>query len=63
MRRASNDDAGMNLPVGKTCGECVYSRRCTMMFGHIPGDEVCDWSPSRFREAVSLPMTSTGEQP
>ncbi|WP_254170981.1 hypothetical protein [Pseudomonas putida] len=42
----------MNLPEGKTCGDCVHCRRCTTMFGHIPADESCDWSPSRFREAV-----------
>jgi hypothetical protein len=38
----------MNLPEGKTCGDCVHCRRCTMMFGHIPEDEACDWAPSRF---------------
>ncbi|MGR0136681.1 hypothetical protein [Pseudomonas sp. RSP] len=42
----------MNLPIGKTCGDCVHARRCTMMFGHIRADETCDWAPSRFREAV-----------
>ncbi|AMR66726.1 hypothetical protein [Aquipseudomonas alcaligenes] len=38
----------MDLPAGKTCGDCVHCRRCTQMFGHIPEDEVCDWAPSRF---------------
>lgn len=42
-----NDD--MSLPEGKTCGDCVHCRRCTLMFGHIPEDQSCDWSPSRFR--------------
>jgi hypothetical protein len=46
-RRAIVDD-GMNLPDGKTCADCAHCRRCTMMFGHIPEDEVCDWAPSRF---------------
>lgn len=49
MRRMENDSDNMNLPTGKTCGDCVHSHRCTMMFGHIPADEVCDWAPSRFR--------------
>lgn len=40
----------MDLPEGKTCGDCFYSKRCTYIFGHIPEDESCDWSPSRFRE-------------
>lgn len=53
LRRASNDADRMNLPEGMTCGDCVHCRRCTMMFGHIPADEVCDWSPSRFRQAAS----------
>ena len=49
----SADNAGkMNLPKGKTCGDCMFCKRCTAMFGHIPADESCDWSPSRFREAV-----------
>lgn len=47
-RRAANDHEQMNLPAGRTCADCVHCRRCTMMFGHISEDEVCDWSPSRF---------------
>ena len=41
----------MNLPAGKTCGDCVHCKRCTAIYGHIPADEVCDWSPSRFKES------------
>ncbi|PKH21435.1 hypothetical protein CIG19_16685 [Enterobacterales bacterium CwR94] len=48
MKRVENDEDEMNLPTGKTCADCVHCRRCTTMFGHIPTDEVCDWSPSRF---------------
>jgi hypothetical protein len=43
----------MDLPEGKTCGDCVHGRRCTAMFGHIPADESCDWSPSRFRPTAT----------
>lgn len=50
-RTADNTDK-MNLPEGKTCGDCVYAKRCIAMFGHIAEDESCDWAPSRFREAV-----------
>lgn len=46
--RRTGDD--MDLPPGKTCGDCVHCKRCTAMFGHIPEDESCDWSPSRFCE-------------
>lgn len=59
MRRVDNDSDNMNLPAGFTCGDCVHCRRCTMMFGHIPADEVCDWSPSRFRQAE--PIIRAGE--
>lgn len=47
-RSADNADS-MNLPEGKTCADCAHCRRCCSMFGHIPADESCDWSPSRFR--------------
>lgn len=47
-RRRAVDD-GMNLPAGKTCGDCVHARRCELIFGRIPADEVCDWLPSRFQ--------------
>lgn len=59
LGRMANDEYRMNLPEGKTCGDCVHCRRCTAMFGHIPADESCDWSPSRFREAVPATNTST----
>ena len=39
----------MNLPEGKTCGDCVHIRRCNAIFGHMATDEHCDWFPSKFR--------------
>ena len=42
--------ATMNLPEGKTCGDCVHIQRCNAIFGHMASDERCDWYPSRFRE-------------
>lgn len=55
----------MDLPEGKTCGDCVHCGRCTSIFGHIPADESCDWSPSRFRQAVtsSEPVTLANVKP
>lgn len=58
MRREESDVDKMNLPVGKTCADCVHCRRCTAMFGHIPADEVCDWSPSRFRMAKPVEVVN-----
>lgn len=52
MKRVDRDEYKMNLPEGMTCGDCMHFRRCNMMFGHIAGDEVCDWSPSRFSRAM-----------
>lgn len=47
MKRQGDD---MDLPEGKTCADCVHCRRCCMIFGHIPEDQVCDWAPSRFAQ-------------
>ena len=52
MKRGTVSGKGakaMELPEGKTCADCVHCRRCCMIFGHIPADEVCGWLPSRFR--------------
>ena len=40
----------MDLPDGKTCGDCVHVKKCCNLFGHLIDDESCDWSPSRFKE-------------
>ena len=45
----SKEGKEMDLPEGCTCSDCVHSKRCCAIFGHIPEDEVCDWHPSRFR--------------
>lgn len=47
------DPDKMNLPVGRTCGDCVHIPRCKAMFGHVEADISCDWSPSRFKERAS----------
>lgn len=45
----------MNLPEGKTCGDCAYLRTpCSTIYGRIPQDECCDWYPSRFVDLASL---------
>lgn len=45
----------MALPEGRTCGDCVHCKRCCAIFGHVPEDTRCDWSPSRYQEAATLP--------
>ena len=39
---------GMDLPEGKTCGDCMHMRRCMLIYGRIKADESCDWYPVRF---------------
>lgn len=58
-RRDARDEDKMNLPDGKTCGDCGHFRRCNLIFGHVAGDEVCDWAPSRF--VAAQPTTSAKE--
>lgn len=54
-KRSKQSDAdSMSLPAGKTCGDCEHFERCSVMFGHIAGDEVCDFSPSRFVLATTV---------
>lgn len=48
--KACNDKTCMELPSGKTCGNCVHERRCCAMFGHTPTDTYCDFFPRRFAE-------------
>ncbi len=40
----------MELPAGKTCGDCYHVARCTAIFGHTARDKYCDWFPRRFKE-------------
>lgn len=42
----------MNLPEGKTCGDCVFVDRCVAIFGHTPEDKYCDWFPRKFTPKI-----------
>lgn len=48
----------MDLPSGKTCGDCYHCDRCCLIFGHKPEDTSCDWFPRRFH-----PRPATQGQP
>lgn len=41
----------MNLPEGKTCGDCAHYSHCSWLFGCARTNTSCDWSPSRFKSA------------
>jgi hypothetical protein len=43
----------MNLPAGRTCGDCNQFQHCAALLSRIKDDEVCDWYPSRFVERIS----------
>jgi hypothetical protein len=43
----------MDLPEGKTCGDCVNVSLCTKMYGAKPENIWCDFSPSRFHGAIN----------
>ena len=45
-------DTCMQLPEGKTCGDCVFSRRCIAMFGKKREHTTCDFFPRQFHLAV-----------
>lgn len=61
MKRVAGDPDKMNLPEGKTCRDCAHFRRCNAMFSHIAGDEVCDFYPLAFVEAIR-PAAIPGDQ-
>ena len=49
----------MDLPDGKTCGDCVHIARCKAMFGHTETDTTCDWFPRRFHLPIATPPAAT----
>jgi hypothetical protein len=54
MLRTTHPEPSINLPQGRTCGDCAHFKRCSAIYGHIAADEVCDWAPSRFTISVAL---------
>jgi hypothetical protein len=41
----------MQLPDGKTCGDCVHYRKCLRLVYTVAShNKECDWSPSRFKD-------------
>lgn len=43
-----DDEPGMNLPTGETCGNCSFYRACLGFLNRHPKSERCDWFPSKF---------------
>ena len=53
-RYQKSGHATMDLPAGKTCGDCFAFRHCEAIYGRIAADETCDFFPVRFREAPKV---------
>lgn len=43
----------MNLPEGKTCGDCTHLAWCTLAYGVKAEDTKCGFEPIRFQEKES----------
>ncbi len=58
-------DDSMDLPAGKTCGDCRRFRRCVAFIGASlkPTNIWCDWSPSQFVAAVEPTPPGAGVAP
>lgn len=41
----------MDLPEGKTCGDCRYIAHCRVFYGVKDDSRRCDFEPIRFRPA------------
>lgn len=51
-------DKEMKLPSGKTCNDCVHSRRC-FAFGFSETKRIsCDFWPNKFVEKISQLQTT-----
>lgn len=50
--KACTDQTCMELPAGKTCGNCVNFRHCQAFYAHAATDTYCDFLTRRFREPV-----------
>ena len=50
----------MDLPDGKTCGDCIHIRFCTQFLGErcLAENTQCDWFPIRF---VLKPQSANAE--
>ena len=50
-RYSANGHGTMDLPTGKTCGDCFHFKRtCEWLISCNPGNVTCDWYPSRFTQ-------------
>lgn len=51
---ACTDKTCMELPAGKTCGDCKHFRHCASFYAHEATDTYCDFFPRRFLERYTI---------
>lgn len=49
-----NEKTCMNLPDGKTCGDCIKYEKCRNFTGHKETDTYCDFFPRIFLDKNSV---------
>lgn len=59
--KACTDQTCMELPVGKTCGDCRHFNHCTAFYAHKASDTYCDFYPRRFADRVALGAQRTSK--
>jgi hypothetical protein len=58
--KACDDKTCMELPAGKTCGDCAHVRHCMAFYAHTLTDTYCDFFPRRFKERAALAKATGG---
>lgn len=49
---------GADLPMGKTCHDCVHFSRCSWLIGIKGNETICDWLPSKFKQQTTQTQES-----
>ena len=60
--KACSEKTCMELPVGKTCGDCKHFRHCMAFYQHEASDTYCDFFPRRFVESFANAETTGAQQ-
>jgi hypothetical protein len=48
-RYSANGHGTLDLPAGRTCGDCIFFKRtCEWLISCTPERTSCDWYPPRF---------------
>jgi hypothetical protein len=57
--KACNSSTCMELPTGKTCGDCRSLSRCAAFVGRKGTETSCDWFPRHFIEKAAPGVKGT----